>query len=54
MHGSQEATDCDSVSDDSLQGLRGNLQQGANSSGLSLADDVGHLKGVSLKQHCDI
>lgn len=42
-------TDCDSVSDDSLEGLGGNLQQGADPPGLSLAEDASHLERLALR-----
>lgn len=48
--GAREATDCDSVSDDGLQRLGGNLQQTADPPGLGFAEDASHLKRLALKQ----
>lgn len=50
LTGVWDTTDRDPVCDDSLQGLRGNLQQAANPPGLSLAEDTSHLKRFTLKQ----
>lgn len=48
-NGAPEATDCDSVSDDGLQRLRGDLQQASHPPGFRLAEDASHLKRLALK-----
>ena len=42
-------TDGHPVCDDGLQGLGGDLQQGAHPPRLGLAEDTGHLEGVALQ-----
>lgn len=42
-------SDRNSVSDDCLQGLRGDLQQASNPPGLGLTEDTSHLKWLALK-----
>lgn len=44
------ATDCDSVGDDGLQCLRGDLQQASHPAGLGLTEDASHLKRLALEK----
>lgn len=58
VDGARAATDCDSVSDDGLQGFWGNLQQAADPPGFSLTEDTSHFKRLTLKPKtqlmCDV
>lgn len=44
------ATDSDSVGDDGLQCLRGDLQQASHPAGLGLTEDASHLKRLALEE----
>lgn len=48
-HMNKIMSDRNSMSDDCLQGLWGNLQQASNPPGLSLTEDTSHLKRLALK-----